>query len=198
MDRLHAVIRTITRAAVVASAALCVAVLVLWFRSQFVRDGVARAPDADTPVNTTVLVSNRGSLILFRISASWADPSWPMRWSYSASEPEPVVGFLDLKVYARAGFYWAHDHPFTGPDESMRFLLVGVPLWLLAIVFGAAPTLWLVRRRRHRYARGMCQRCGYDLRASPARCPECGMVLAVENNCNSSPSPSPPRMGERG
>jgi hypothetical protein len=51
-----------------------------------------------------------------------------------------------------------------------------VPLWLLAVAFAVLPAARgvsrLRRRRKHRI--GLCPTCGYDLRATPDRCPECG------------------------
>lgn len=44
-----------------------------------------------------------------------------------------------------------------------------IPLSVLVV------TRFLLPRR---FAEGMCRNCGYDLRASPERCPECGMIAA--------------------
>jgi hypothetical protein len=56
---------------------------------------------------------------------------------------------------------------------------VSVPYWALALgttLCGVLSGWWLrnwqARRRLERA--GLCPACGYDLRASPDRCPECG------------------------
>jgi hypothetical protein len=64
-----------------------------------------------------------------------------------------------------------------GPKYTNRYFGVALPFWLLAAVCGIAPALrWNPRRlrRRRRLAAGLCTTCGYDLRASPGCCPECG------------------------
>jgi hypothetical protein len=51
-----------------------------------------------------------------------------------------------------------------------------IPLWMPTLLFGVSP-VWLLlpfHRRRKRKKLGLCLKCGYDLRASKDRCPECG------------------------
>ena len=50
------------------------------------------------------------------------------------------------------------------------------PHWLVVLLSAVPPLRWglRTRQRRHRARVGLCLHCGYDLRASTERCPECG------------------------
>jgi hypothetical protein len=92
--------------------------------------------------------------------------------------------------YARFGFA-AYAGPFilyantgTSMEGSVRGIIV--PYWLPVILLAILPARLLRRsigayraRRGRRFQRehapgpGLCRRCGYDLRATPDRCPEC-------------------------
>ena len=56
------------------------------------------------------------------------------------------------------------------------FILI-LPFWMPAIIsMSALLCVYLpIHRRRKRKKLGLCLKCGYDLRGSKERCPECGV-----------------------
>jgi hypothetical protein len=56
-----------------------------------------------------------------------------------------------------------------------------MPLWLIVLATAAVPAWWVFRRAGQQWqgVAGLCPACGYDLRASPGRCPECGTPAAA-------------------
>lgn len=46
--------------------------------------------------------------------------------------------------------------------------------WVPLLIFASVAWFSLAKLRRHRRLRGHCHACGYDLCATPERCPECG------------------------
>jgi hypothetical protein len=57
---------------------------------------------------------------------------------------------------------------------------VAIPWWMICgvvVLYGAA-RFARERRRQQRIAAGLCAICGYDLRASRDRCPECGTAVS--------------------
>ena len=54
-----------------------------------------------------------------------------------------------------------------------------IPLWILVTIFALILSLCFlpVHRRRKRSKLGLCLECGYDLRGSGERCPECGTAF---------------------
>jgi hypothetical protein len=63
-----------------------------------------------------------------------------------------------------------------GPDYHVWHLCI--PAWFLVVMTSLLPAKSTVgwRQRRRRAVGNHCKGCGYDLRATPDRCPECGSV----------------------
>ena len=87
-------------------------------------------------------------------------------------------GFYQYTV--RYGMIRAGGFSIRSPDDTL-VVHDGVPYWFIMAAFAGLPGWWIYRRRSRRgiMIKGHCVRCGYDLRASKERCPECGTLIAV-------------------
>jgi hypothetical protein len=98
---------------------------------------------------------------------------WGWEWTQSQARPSQRYS-----AGPRSSPFW------TPPVFADRYLAIYFPHWSAAAVSGAAVWPWLGfvvfrhRRQRRRQRVGLCSKCGYDIRANPARCSECGQAPA--------------------
>jgi len=99
---------------------------------------------------------------------------------------KPWMSPLDPSDVGVAGF-WVGSYSYTFEPTVGHYVpflvtnrVVIVPWYAVILATAALPLLRLRRVwiRRRGAAAGRCVSCGYDLRATPDRCPECGTSTA--------------------
>jgi hypothetical protein len=70
---------------------------------------------------------------------------------------------------------------YIGQGQREDVFRAQTPAWFVLLLTAMMPVAWsrswILHRRRQRRARlGLSSQCGYDLRATPDRCPECGTI----------------------
>jgi hypothetical protein len=158
------------------SLALCVATLTLWLAGRSYRFTIYRFR---TPVTWSISTTTRGVVVgATRFSGPAAgpaagEPQWQL---VTVSATGPTLGVVRWEFLGFTASGFTH---INAPSLTTRTNYFMVPFWFVVMVSGglsaSAVLAWWTRRGRRVLAgQGCCPACGYDLRATPERCPECG------------------------
>ena len=166
---------------------LCAAVCVLWVRSYGLTDQIFwRRSDG-----LRCIGSARGYVVVqLNVGDASGKPAEDDGLHYMRMQPysaphypvahgdtEPGDTFVKWEL---GGLGW-----YTVRNRNGIRAATGVaPFWCIAAATAALPLWWTTTRLRSRIRQrrrqrvGLCPACGYDLRASADRCPECGTAAA--------------------
>jgi hypothetical protein len=143
------------------------------------------------------------SLVLCVPVIEWGWPSFTYRWSHF--DPYAFLGSLALLLAGAVAWFGfdlrrrrlvAAALGYVPSAVGLGWITLawafnnGVGSWLPAIQMATGPAVSAILlgheaqvrvraaldRRRRRGGANPCPGCGYDLRATPGRCPECGLV----------------------
>jgi hypothetical protein len=163
------------------SVAMFFATCALWVRSHFVRDGGWSGASFIVWSDGGRIEGWHASTLLLPIVYESNDPT---TWSL-AEQRTHSIGPYYWYVLPKHGDERLADASLSAPTFHVESstpngidFSFSVPHWALAAVFLLpAAVLVVVRRaRRRRFVPGLCRACGYDLRATPDKCPECGTL----------------------
>jgi hypothetical protein len=189
--------RILLNATTVLSLAVVIVTVPMWVRSYQERD--VRSLDR-SPAESWFVVSDHGAVraamqeVISHNAERWeldAGEYGKLRMTKRWPENEGFAAYEGCSQGIRAmhgipGIRWFDDRDelrrYDASDPRFTFVHRGleVSYGVLVLIFALLPASWMVRRIRNRKRLpNACVYCGYDLRATPDRCPECGTVPAT-------------------
>ncbi len=195
-------LRSLKWAVLIGSTAVALAIIYLQVRSYSCSDRLECTRWTQTQEGLVIqyrAVRTMNTWLLFE-NATWHAPDAETLEKNGYGIPQPGLTLTrDYEIYevSTSGTPWIFGLRRSSLVNPLAYSSqLAVPLRLPAILFGTLPMsyfAWRViaaRRNRNRLAAGQCAACGYDLRATPDRCPECGhVIIQIPSTDQAHPTP---------
>lgn len=168
------------------SLVLCLGALLAWARSfslPYYLDYIGVDDSAHTESQCGVWLKN-GRLSIAYGRTHWPTPMTPLvkaeGWQFHRNPwwPEMIASNIRHEYpedWRLGSFKWRR---FPGPGGLWKSWAwrAGVNLLIPVAIFAVVPIMWRLQfaRTQFRRRRGLCLACGYDIRMTSERCPECG------------------------
>jgi hypothetical protein len=160
---------------------LCVGACVLWVRSYRSSDWICgNWQDVSSGECTGIGAATvRGVFLAYYTHHLGGFSGGPSDYQYNVQPVnERGIGGIRPPMLpppdTRGGFGFRRDFETWRNGSVYGAVRAQVPAWLPALLFAVPPAVAARRILKRRPQAGVCVNCGYDLRATPDRCPECG------------------------
>jgi hypothetical protein len=177
---------------------LCVAFSILWVRSHVYTEVDSALWGRENGRVLQVWTSAGQAEFCIYLTGPWPHPSvrqWErsgdlyLHWVPIPDRTRPVFfysfkseGFPFITNASTRRLDPMNDDQIIARGPAVSIITSRVPLWILVGITAAFPAIELLLlpnalRRRGRRKQGLRLTCGYDLRATVDRCPECGTAI---------------------
>jgi hypothetical protein len=184
-------VRVVARIVIGTCFFFAISTMLLWGRSYYSSDAIERWTSSGTSLE---LCSGFGVITLRR--DLFSNPGTDCFGNRLPPVKPTSAWRFTLGVYTAEGqqarrgsskafptdFHFNVSDARSGRDTfSLPEFRIMLPHWCLALILAIVPACFVYQlcRKRCRDRSGLCRTCGYDLRATPSLCPECG-ALATE------------------